>query len=311
MANSVTQTQYIETVTQAASQLASGWSEAATRYANWIATEQSIRVVSETEKYNKLASELGTAFQQATHNAEVWADAARSAGNTGIANIMQKYRDGFASKAASLLAADGDARMALNGIALEAKSTMQQAGDMFGGNFGRYLGPAFDASAMMTGALDWATTGNSDKFGGACMGIVLSAGFGIIAGGLLSIAGAPLIVVAVGAGVASLLGSGIGDSMYAAFRDSPIISNIVNTLFGNAKNWTPPRDPLVLDLDGDGIEAIGINSAAPILFDMDGDGTKTGTGWIKADDGLVVLDRNANGLIDSGRELFGDSTILQ
>ncbi|MEI8325435.1 MAG: hypothetical protein WCH44_08725, partial [Betaproteobacteria bacterium] len=31
--------------------------------------------------------------------------------------------------------------------------------------------------------------------------------------------------------------------------------------------------PLVLDLDGDGIEAVGINPTNPILFDHDGDGT--------------------------------------
>jgi len=85
----------------------------------------------------------------------------------------------------------------------------------------------------------------------------------------------------------------------------------VNTKTTDAQNWTQPRDPLVLDLDGDGIEAVGINPSAPILFDMDGNGTKHGTGWIKADDGIVVRDLNGNGLIDSGRELFGDRTVLQ
>jgi len=56
---------------------------------------------------------------------------------------------------------------------------------------------------------------------------------------------------------------------------------------------------------------VAIDPLAPILFDMDGDGVKTGTGWIKATDGIVVLDRNGNGLIDSGLELFGDATVLQ
>jgi hypothetical protein len=85
----------------------------------------------------------------------------------------------------------------------------------------------------------------------------------------------------------------------------------VNTNFNAARNWTTPRDPLVLDLDNDGIETLAINPASPILFGMDADGVKTGTGWIKPDDALVVLDRNGNGLIDSGSELFGDSTVLQ
>ncbi|WOB05896.1 calcium-binding protein [Piscinibacter gummiphilus] len=79
-------------------------------------------------------------------------------------------------------------------------------------------------------------------------------------------------------------------------------------------NWqqalTPPRrDPLAIDLDGDGIETVGISaSGAPILFDHNADGIKTGTGWLQGDDAWLVLDRNGNGTIDSGRELFGADT---
>lgn len=51
------------------------------------------------------------------------------------------------------------------------------------------------------------------------------------------------------------------------------------------------RDPLVLDLDGDGLETVGLNTSNPILFDHDADGVKTATGWINADDGFLVLDR--------------------
>ncbi|WP_225981513.1 calcium-binding protein [Paracidovorax avenae] len=89
------------------------------------------------------------------------------------------------------------------------------------------------------------------------------------------------------------------------------IIRTVNDLFLQALNWIAPKDPLVLDLDGDGIEAIGIDPSRPILFDHDGDGTRNATGWIKGDDGIVVLDRNGNGLIDSGRELFGDQTLRE
>ncbi len=70
-----------------------------------------------------------------------------------------------------------------------------------------------------------------------------------------------------------------------------------------------PRDPLAIDLDGDGIETVG-SVTNPVLFDHNADGIRTGTGWVKGDDAWLVLDRNGNGLIDSGRELFGVDTVL-
>jgi hypothetical protein len=69
-------------------------------------------------------------------------------------------------------------------------------------------------------------------------------------------------------------------------------------------------DPLTLDLDGDGIElrplgTAGQTGASTVFFDFDGDGFKERTGWVKADDGMLAIDLNSNGLIDNGGELFG------
>ncbi len=72
----------------------------------------------------------------------------------------------------------------------------------------------------------------------------------------------------------------------------------------------PLYDPLSLDLDNDGLETIGINTASPILFDHTGSGVKIATGWLSSHDGFLALDRNGNGTIDNGTELFGDSTVL-
>ena len=81
----------------------------------------------------------------------------------------------------------------------------------------------------------------------------------------------------------------------------------INIFFTAARNFVIRRDPLVLDLDNDGLELIGASGA--VLFDHNADGIKTGTGWARPDDGFLVRDLNGNGLIDTGRELFGIDTI--
>ncbi|WP_196158700.1 calcium-binding protein [Reinekea sp. G2M2-21] len=70
----------------------------------------------------------------------------------------------------------------------------------------------------------------------------------------------------------------------------------------------PPqrRDPIVLDLDGDGVETTNQS----VHFDLNSDGFRTRTGFVSPDDGILSVDLNGNGVIDNGRELFGDSTVL-
>jgi len=60
--------------------------------------------------------------------------------------------------------------------------------------------------------------------------------------------------------------------------------------------------PIVLDLDGDGLELIGVDASA-VAFDMDLDGIANRTGWVGADDGFLALDRNGNGMIDDIGEI--------
>ena len=65
----------------------------------------------------------------------------------------------------------------------------------------------------------------------------------------------------------------------------------------------------MLDLDGDGvIRTVGLSSG--VNFDHAADGFAERTGWVAPGDGLLVWDGNANGAIDSGRELFGSETLL-
>lgn len=63
------------------------------------------------------------------------------------------------------------------------------------------------------------------------------------------------------------------------------------------------NDLLLLDLDDDGLETGGVLRGA--YFDHDNDDIKTVTGWVGPNDGILVLDRNQDGVIDNGSELFG------
>ena len=64
-------------------------------------------------------------------------------------------------------------------------------------------------------------------------------------------------------------------------------------------------DPLVFDLAGDGVSVVPLTETRA-EFDLFGTGEKRRVAWVRGDDALLALDRNGNGRIDDGRELFGD-----
>ncbi|MBI6562434.1 calcium-binding protein [Pseudomonas syringae] len=83
----------------------------------------------------------------------------------------------------------------------------------------------------------------------------------------------------------------------------------MNKEFEKGLGFVPQKDPLALDLDGDGIETLSTTSG--VKFDFEGLGIKVTTGWVSPDDGILALDINNNGIIDNGSELFGVYTRLQ
>ncbi len=99
-----------------------------------------------------------------------------------------------------------------------------------------------------------------------------------------------------------------------------VTSVVISTFFNSASVWFRRADPLTLDLDGDGIETRALvnpdtltstSGTSPVYFDYDGNGTRVNTAWISPDDGLLVFDRNGNGIIDDASELFSDYTLLE
>ncbi|MFA6605358.1 MAG: hypothetical protein WCS75_00005, partial [Sphingomonas sp.] len=104
---------------------------------------------------------------------------------------------------------------------------------------------------------------------------------------------------------ASLLTAGQAIVLQSLLQIDYIVG-FTSALASRAKTarWFEDGDPLIIDLDGDGIETTSLDGSK-VYFDVDGDGFAERTGWLKSDDGFLVLDANGNGRIDSIAEMFG------
>ena len=89
--------------------------------------------------------------------------------------------------------------------------------------------------------------------------------------------------------------------------DSPL--NAIKAVFGLAASTLAPVDPLIIDLDGDGIETTGLQNG--FMMDHQSDGFAELSSWVDTDDGIIVHDKNNNGIIDNGNEIFGDNYIKE
>ncbi|MGM4884618.1 calcium-binding protein [Rhizobium sp. 62_C5_N11_2] len=67
------------------------------------------------------------------------------------------------------------------------------------------------------------------------------------------------------------------------------------------------QDPLVLDLDGDGIELTALDRSKSKL-DLDNDLYAESSGFVGKDDGVLVRDLNGDGKITGSDEMFGNAT---
>ncbi|HQV14315.1 MAG TPA: calcium-binding protein, partial [Denitromonas sp.] len=252
------------------------------------------------EKMAEMASDYAKGLQAVANG---YGNAAEGAFLKNTANQILSSVENFRSQSASLQQAAG----AFAAKAASAASMAKGAGA---------FGIAYDGYAYVTDLNSAVTTGDWEAFGTTAASIGTSAAFGAQVAGagiamgaaigtFLGVVGAPLVAVvavttALVVGGAVFLGNMIGPMVYEGWKQ---IANAVSDFFSNSKNFEWPRDPLALDLDGDGIETIGADGT--VLFDHNGDGTRRGTGWVKGDDGLLVLDKDGNGSIDSGAELFG------
>lgn len=71
----------------------------------------------------------------------------------------------------------------------------------------------------------------------------------------------------------------------------------------------PPACPLIIDMDGNGVKTIARDKN--VFFDLDNNLFAENTGWVGQGDAFLVWDRDGNGEIDNGNELFGNHTLLK
>jgi len=94
------------------------------------------------------------------------------------------------------------------------------------------------------------------------------------------------------------------------FSDIPQpFSDIPQWLDDLLNDWGGTKDmasPLILDLDGSGIDLASTLNG--VYWDIDQDGYAEKSGWISGNDGLLAIDLNSDGVINDHGELFGTDT---
>ena len=142
----------------------------------------------------------------------------------------------------------------------------------------------------------------------------------LTSGDLLTISGAVLGAAATLAGAPVLLGTAAAavsmagmawtfyDLIHNGYPSCPIEPD-PNYKKLPRSNKAHGYDPLILNLDGKGIQTIAPSSISA-RFDHNADGIATATGWTAAGNGILALDLDKNGKIDSGKEIFGNHSVL-
>ena len=227
-----------------------------------------------------------------------------------MSGIIFSFAGGHANTVNSILGSsisvgNDNSRMAVIqsvGVGANIVETYSQlASDLDTSNIGNYA----DDLAKKAGAIGagigiisvYAKILNSDRWNELNMGDVIT-----LAGAIATLTGATPIA-------AGLAIAGLGYTLFdLAQNGHPLPDNNPHTGLPRS-NKAHGYDPLILNLDGKGIQTIAPSSISA-RFDHNADGIATATGWIAAGNGILALDLDKNGKIDSGKEIFGNHSVL-
>ena len=96
----------------------------------------------------------------------------------------------------------------------------------------------------------------------------------------------------------------------AAFQSSAenYVKVSQETVYAYATEKSKLVSPIVLSFKSDqSLQTVELLKSN-VKFDLDADGSKERTGWINPEDGFLFVDLNRNGVVDSGKELFGEKS---
>ncbi|OWV27855.1 calcium-binding protein, partial [Halomonas campaniensis] len=199
-------------------------------------------------------------------------------------------------------------------IRLSLEKSLVGVGGGIIGDAGEFLNHSYDSLKHGLDTGDWQPMRQDvETFGAA---IVLSAFVVVGTTVLAGVVGGPGAAALVANGwaiygiadglnnISELIGKVVHDAPYWVDMLSGGFMSWLKGEFGYASKVV---SPLVLDLDGDGVETIALTDGA--YFDHDGNGFAEKSGWVSPDDGLLVWDKNGDGKISDGSELFGNHSL--
>jgi Ca2+-binding RTX toxin-like protein len=86
------------------------------------------------------------------------------------------------------------------------------------------------------------------------------------------------------------------------FSDGQITNNGFLDIAVGVDPNPPGGKPIILDLDGDGVELVSVEDSTA-FFDINDDGYREHMGWVAPDDGLLAYDHDGDGIIDKRSEI--------